>query len=35
MNIVDSIRNQQVKDDVPDFSVGDTVRFKVRVVEGE
>ncbi|MCP4548245.1 MAG: 50S ribosomal protein L19 [bacterium] len=34
MNIVDSIRNQQVNDDIPEFSVGDTLRFRVRVVEG-
>lgn len=34
MSIVDSIRNQQVRDDVPQFSVGDTIRLKVKVVEG-
>jgi large subunit ribosomal protein L19 len=35
MNIVEAIRNQQVRDGIPEFSVGDTVRFKVKVVEGE
>ncbi len=34
MNIVDAISNQQLKDGIPKFNVGDTVRFKVRVVEG-
>jgi len=34
MNILDAISNQQTQDGIPDFSVGDTVRFKVRVVEG-
>ncbi len=35
MNIVDSISNQQVKDGIPDFNVGDTIRFRVKVVEGD
>jgi large subunit ribosomal protein L19 len=35
MNIVESIRNQQVKDGIPEFSVGDTIRFRVKVVEGD
>ena len=34
MNIVDAISNQQLKDGIPKFNVGDTVRFKARVVEG-
>ncbi len=34
MNIVDAISNQQLKDGIPPFNVGDTVRFKVKVVEG-
>ncbi len=34
MNIVDAISNQQLKDGIPAFNVGDTVRFKVKVVEG-
>lgn len=34
MNIVDAIRNQQLQDGIPDFNVGDTVKFRVKVVEG-
>ena len=34
MNIVDAISNQQLKDGIPSFNVGDTVRFRVKVVEG-
>jgi large subunit ribosomal protein L19 len=35
MNIMDSIRQQQLRKDVPDFHVGDTVRVAVRVREGD
>lgn len=35
MNILDAISNQQTKDGIPEFNVGDTVRLRVRVVEGE
>jgi len=34
VNIVDAISNQQLKDGIPSFNVGDTVRFRVKVVEG-
>ena len=34
MNIVDKIRNEQVKSDVADFAVGDTVKVYVKIVEG-
>ncbi|MBM4117164.1 50S ribosomal protein L19 [bacterium] len=34
MNIVDAVRNQQLKDGIPDFNVGDTVKFRVKVIEG-
>lgn len=34
MNIVDTINSQQMNNEFPDFNVGDTVRFRVRVVEG-
>jgi len=34
MNIMDSIRKQGLKDDVPEFSVGDTVKVNVKVTEG-
>ena len=35
MNIVDKIRNEQLKADVADFAVGDTVKVFVKIVEGE
>ena len=35
MNIVDKIRNEQLKADVADFSVGDTVKVFVKIVEGD
>ena len=35
MNIVDAIKNQQVQDGLPEFTVGDTIKFRVRVIEGE
>ena len=35
MNILESIRRQGLKADVPEFSVGDTVKVHVRVREGE
>lgn len=35
MNLVESLERQMVKSDVPQLSVGDTVRVHVRIVEGE
>ena len=35
MNLVESLERQMVKSDVPELSVGDTVRVHVRIVEGE
>jgi large subunit ribosomal protein L19 len=35
MNPVDLVERAQLKDDLPDFRPGDTVRVNVRVVEGE
>lgn len=35
MNIMDSIRRQGLKEDVPAFDVGDTVKVHVRVREGD
>ena len=35
MNIVDKIRNEQLKADVADFAVGDTVKVFVKIVEGD
>ena len=34
MNTVDQIESALLRDDVPDFGPGDTVRVNVRVVEG-
>ena len=35
MNIVDKIRKEQVKTDVVDFSVGDSVKVYVKIIEGD
>lgn len=34
MNIIDKIEKEQLKDDVADFNVGDTLKVHTRVVEG-
>ncbi len=34
MNIIDNIEKQQLRDDVPEFVPGDTLRLRVKVVEG-
>jgi large subunit ribosomal protein L19 len=34
MDIIQKIENEQMKDDVTDFKVGDTVKVHCRVVEG-
>jgi large subunit ribosomal protein L19 len=34
MNILDSIRHEGLRDNVPEFRVGDTVKVQVRVREG-
>ena len=34
MNTVEQIENAQLRDDIPDFNPGDTVRVDVRVIEG-
>ena len=33
-NIIDQLENEQLKENVPEFSPGDTVRVQVRVKEG-
>jgi large subunit ribosomal protein L19 len=33
-NVIDEIEREQLRADVPDFAVGDTVRVHVKVVEG-
>ena len=35
MNIVDKIRNENLKENVTPFSVGDTVKVYVKIIEGE
>jgi len=35
MNLVDIIEKENIKKEVPDFNIGDTVRVYVKVVEGE
>ncbi len=34
MNILDQVESAYLRDDIPDFKAGDTVRVHVRVVEG-
>ena len=35
MNLIDQIESEQLRNDIPDFKAGDTVRVHVKVVEGE
>ena len=35
MSIIDKIESEQLKRDVPNFRVGDTVRVHTRVIEGD
>jgi len=35
MNLVDVIEKENLKKDIPNFSVGDTVKVMVKVVEGD
>ena len=35
MNLLESVGQRQLRDDVPEFGSGDTVRVHVRVIEGE
>lgn len=35
MNLVDKISKEQLKSDVPEFRVGDTVRVDVKIIEGK
>ena len=34
MNIIEEIEKQQLRDDIPEFSPGDTVAVQVRIKEG-
>lgn|SRR5690554_562032 len=35
MNIIKSIEQQQIRNDIPNFNVGDTVKVHAKVVEGK
>jgi large subunit ribosomal protein L19 len=35
VNLVESVEVEQLRDDIPDFKPGDTVRVHVKVVEGD
>ena len=35
MNLVEALENEQLKEDVTEFSVGDRIRVHVKVIEGE
>ncbi len=35
MNLIDQIEAQEMKKEVPDIRVGDTVKVHMRIVEGE
>jgi len=35
MNLIDQIESEEMKKDVPDLHVGDTVKVHMRIVEGE
>ncbi|MFW6380943.1 MAG: 50S ribosomal protein L19 [Bacillota bacterium] len=34
MNIIDQIEQEQLREDIPEFDVGDTLLLRVKVVEG-
>ncbi|MDD5729130.1 MAG: 50S ribosomal protein L19 [Victivallales bacterium] len=34
MNIMDKLNSEQCKTEIPDFSIGDTVKINVKIVEG-
>ena len=35
MNLVESVEVEQMREDIPDFTPGDTVRVQVKVIEGD
>ena len=35
MNLVDKVAAKQIRKDIPEFRVGDTVRVDVRIIEGK
>ena len=34
MNVIEELEKEQLRDDIPEFKPGDTVRLSVRVIEG-
>ena len=34
MGIIDEIEKEQMKDDIPDFNAGDTLRLQIKIQEG-
>ena len=35
MNLVDKVTQKQIRSDIPEFRVGDTIRVNVKIVEGK
>lgn len=35
MNVIDKINEKQVRNDIPEFRVGDTVRVDAKIIEGK
>ena len=35
MNVIDKINEKQIRNEVPEFRVGDTVRVDVKIIEGK
>ena len=35
MNLVDKITKKQIRTDLPEFRVGDTIKVNVRIIEGK
>ena len=35
MNVIDKINEKQIRNDVPEFRVGDTVRVDVKIIQGK
>jgi large subunit ribosomal protein L19 len=33
-NVIESLRNAELRDDLPEFNIGDTIRVAVRIKEG-
>lgn len=34
MNVIEALEKEQLRNDIPDFKAGDTVRLSIKVVEG-